>query len=125
MPTPEDIDADMLAFWNGAGGHTWVARQEHTDRILAPVTEALLRFAAPRAGERVLDVGCGCGAVTLAMARAVGPQGSVAAFDISEPMLEEGRARAKASYIAAVRRRCDDRHPWERRRWSEARGRST
>jgi hypothetical protein len=31
MAAPEEINADMLAFWNGKGGHTWVARQEHTD----------------------------------------------------------------------------------------------
>src|SRR6516165_7970528 len=30
MAAPEEINADMLAFWNGKGGHTWVARQEHT-----------------------------------------------------------------------------------------------
>jgi hypothetical protein len=53
MVVPEEINADMLAFWNGKGGHTWVARQEHTDITLTPVTDALLHFAAPRAGERV------------------------------------------------------------------------
>jgi hypothetical protein len=60
MAAPEEINADMLAFWNGKGGHTWVARQEHTDVTLTPVTDALLGFAAPRAGERVVDIGCGC-----------------------------------------------------------------
>jgi precorrin-6B methylase 2 len=49
-----------------------VARQEHTDITLTPVTEALLAFAAPRPGERVLDIGCSCGATTLEFARAVG-----------------------------------------------------
>jgi len=44
----EEINADMLAFWNGQGGHTWVARQAHTDTTLAPVTEALLARAARR-----------------------------------------------------------------------------
>jgi hypothetical protein len=43
---PEQINADQLAFWNGPGGHTWVARQEHTDITLAPVTEALLHKPA-------------------------------------------------------------------------------
>jgi SAM-dependent methyltransferase len=99
---PEQINADQLAFWNGAGGHTWVARQEHTDITLAPVMEALLAFAAPRTGERVLDIGCGCGATTLEFARAVGPAGRVAALDISGPMLAEGQARAEAAGIANV-----------------------
>jgi len=98
----EQINADQLAFWNGPGGHTWVARQEHTDITLAPVTEALLAFAAPQSGERVLDIGCGCGATTLEFARAVGPAGRVAALDISGPMLAEGQARAKAAGIANI-----------------------
>ena len=42
MAAPEEINADMLAFWNGKGGDIWVARQEHTDITLAPVTNALL-----------------------------------------------------------------------------------
>ena len=102
MADPEQINADQLAFWNGPGGQTWVARQEHTDITLAPVTEALLAFAAPHTGERVLDIGCGCGATTLEFARAVGPAGRVAALDISRPMLAEGRARAKTAGIANI-----------------------
>jgi SAM-dependent methyltransferase len=98
----EQINADQLAFWNGPGGHTWVARQEHTDITLAPVMEALLAFATPHTGERVLDIGCGCGATTLEFARAVGPVGRVAALDISGPMLAEGKARAKAAGIANI-----------------------
>jgi SAM-dependent methyltransferase len=99
---PEQINADQLAFWNGPGGHTWVARQEHTDITLAPVTEALLAFARPQTGERVLDIGCGCGATTLEFARAVGTSGRVAALDISGPMLAEGQARANAAGIANI-----------------------
>jgi SAM-dependent methyltransferase len=102
MADPEEINADMLAFWNGQGGRIWAARQAHTDTTLTPVTEALLAFAAPRTGERILDVGCGCGAPTLEFARAVGPTGRVAALDISGPMLAEGEARAKAAGIANV-----------------------
>jgi SAM-dependent methyltransferase len=102
MADLEQTNANMLAFWNGQGGHTWVARQAHTDTTLTPVTEALLGFAAPRVGERVLDVGCGCGAPTLDFARAVGPSGRVAALDISGPMLAEGEARAKAAGIANI-----------------------
>ena len=100
--TAAEINADMLAFWNGKGGHTWVARQEHTDITLAPATDALLAFAAPRAGERVLDIGCGCGAFTLELAHAVGASGRVAGLDISGPMLAEAERRASAAGIANV-----------------------
>jgi SAM-dependent methyltransferase len=102
MATPDEINADMLAFWDGQGGQTWVARQAHTDTTLAPAIDALLAFAAPQPGERVLDVGCGCGASTLDFARAVGPAGRVAALDISGPMLAEARARAAAAGIVNV-----------------------
>ena len=50
MAAPQEISADMLAFWNVNGGHTWVARQAHTDMTLTPVTDASLAFAAPRGG---------------------------------------------------------------------------
>jgi len=102
MATPEEINADMLAFWNGKGGDTWVDRQEHTDITLMPVTDALVAFAAPRAGERVVDIGCGCGAPTLEFARAVGPSGRAVGLDISGPMLAEGKRRANAAGIANV-----------------------
>ena len=55
-----------------------MARQERADVALAPVTEALLTFAAPRPGERVPDVGCDC------------PAAHVAALDISGPTLAAG-----------------------------------
>src|SRR6516164_5146172 len=102
MAAAEEINADMLAFWNGKGGHTWVARQAHTDITLTPVTNALLAFAAPRPGERVMDIGCGCGAPTLEFARAVGPSGRVAGLDISGPMLAEGKRRASAAGITNI-----------------------
>jgi SAM-dependent methyltransferase len=102
LSSPEQFNADQLAFWNGRGGQTWVARQAHTDTTLSEVSAELLDLAAPRPGERVLDVGCGCGASSLDMARAVGPGGRVVALDISGPMLEEARARAAAAGIGNV-----------------------
>lgn len=78
----------------------WLVR--HTDITLMPVTDALLAFAAPCTGDRVVDIGCGCGAPTLEFARAVGPSGRVAGFDISGPMLVEGERRADAAGIANI-----------------------
>ncbi len=102
MTDPAQVNADQLAFWNGAGGATWVARQAHTDITLAPVSDALVALAAARPGERILDVGCGCGATTLEFARIVGRTGRVAGLDISGPMLAEGRARAETTGVTNV-----------------------
>jgi SAM-dependent methyltransferase len=98
----DEINADQLAFWNGIGGTTWVSRQAHTDTILQPVYDALVAHAAPRIGESVLDVGCGCGASTLDFARAVGPTGAVEALDISGPMLAEAQHRANAAGLTNI-----------------------
>jgi SAM-dependent methyltransferase len=102
MADPNQFNADQLAFWNGPGGDIWVARQDHTDITLSPVSKALLSLAAARAGERVLDVGCGCGASTLEMARAIAPVGHVTAVDISRPMLALAQARAREAGIGNV-----------------------
>src|SRR6476646_9434765 len=73
--------------WNGIDGEFWVRQQDRLDRTLAPVTVPLLAFAAPRSGSAVIDVGCGCGATTIELARAVGPFGRVVGIDLSGPML--------------------------------------
>lgn len=57
--------------------------------FFGPVGERLVSLLEPRAGERCLDVGCGRGAVTLPLARSVGPSGSVDALDISSAMVAE------------------------------------
>ena len=79
--------------WNGIDGEFWTRQQDRMDRTLAPVTGPLLAFAAPRSGSTILDVGCGCGATTIELARAVGPSGRVVGLDISEPMLALARTR--------------------------------
>ncbi|HUB98038.1 MAG TPA: class I SAM-dependent methyltransferase [Stellaceae bacterium] len=89
----DPANAGMIDYWNGAGGDAWIARQERQDADIARVTETLLGRAALRPGERVVDIGCGTGNVTVEAVRLVAPQGSVLGIDISAPML--GRARER------------------------------
>ncbi len=83
----------QIEYWNGAVGERWARLQETIDASLAPITKALLPFANPRPRERVLDIGCGCGTTSYALAKAVGPEGNVTGVDISEPMLAVARSR--------------------------------
>ena len=63
---------------------------------LAGAQRALLARAALRPGERVLDVACGTGLVTLAAARSVGPRGRVVGVDLSGVMVDSAARRACA-----------------------------
>jgi SAM-dependent methyltransferase len=90
-PTGHDLNADQIAYWNGLGGQHWTDRQQHQDKLLAPVSEILIDRAGVKAGERIIDVGCGCGATTIVLAQKVGPTGHVVGVDISAPMLARAR----------------------------------
>jgi SAM-dependent methyltransferase len=99
-PTGHERNADQIAYWHGPGGQHWTARQEMQDALLAPVSEILIDRAKPGPGERVIDIGCGCGSTTIALAEKVGPAGHVLGVDISAPML--ARARELAPMDAPV-----------------------
>ncbi len=87
-------NADQIAYWNGPGGQRWATRQAAQDIVLQPVLDLLIDRAAPKAGERVVDVGCGSGASRFAMAAKVAPPGHVLGVDVSEPMLTRARQSA-------------------------------
>ena len=92
-------NAAQIEFWNGQAAAGWVEHQQHMDALLEPLSVAALQRAAIKSGERVLDVGCGCGATSLAMACA-GAQ--VTGVDISAPMLERARQLASAANLQAT-----------------------
>ncbi|MBV8925560.1 MAG: methyltransferase domain-containing protein [Bradyrhizobium sp.] len=94
-PTGHDRNADQIAYWNGPNGRRWTDRQAEQDVLLAPVSDALIGRAAPKSGERVIDVGCGCGSISVALAEKVAPSGFVLGVDISVPMLTRARERAR------------------------------
>ena len=91
LPAGHDRNADQIAYWNGPGGQHWADRQQAQDVVLAPVSDVLIDRAHAKAGERIIDVGCGCGATTIALAQKVGLAGHVLGIDISAPMLARAR----------------------------------
>jgi len=98
----EDPNAGQAEYWNAACH--WVDEQIEHDEMLEPLGRLAMDALAPASGERVLDVGCGTGTTTFALAEAVGPDGEAVGADISVPMLERARSRVgppNASFLEA------------------------
>jgi len=97
MPNTEQSE-----YWDGSGGKHWVAEQARYDRINGGFGDRLVEVLSPQSGERVLDVGCGNGAMSLAIGPLVAPEGSVLGLDLSGPMLKTATARAGRAGLTNV-----------------------
>ncbi|MDM0032847.1 class I SAM-dependent methyltransferase [Variovorax sp. J22P271] len=99
-------DNEQTALWNGRAGRAWVDAQEVLDQMFKPFEDRLAEAVRAADAHRVLDVGCGTGSTTLAVARLLGAEGRCTGIDISEPMIAAARARAEregtpASFVGA------------------------
>ena len=83
-----------IEIWNGPIGDRWVEFQESMDARIRPFGAAAVAKANLRAGMRVLDVGCGCGDLTIDAAKVVGATGRAVGLDVSKPMLVRAAERA-------------------------------
>ena len=83
----------QIDYWNAQAGETWSRFNELLDRQIEPLGREAMRALGPLPGERIVDIGCGCGQTTMALAERVGAAGAVMGADISRPMLEVARAR--------------------------------
>ncbi|MDJ1015705.1 MAG: class I SAM-dependent methyltransferase [Paracoccaceae bacterium] len=84
---------DSADYWSGPSGQSWIAREEEMDHLLEDVARLVIEEGNPVKGARVIDIGCGTGALSLMAAEAVGPEGRVLASDISEPLLQRAAER--------------------------------
>lgn len=107
MTTTHQIDGEQERLWNDTAGRAWVEMQPVLDQMFRPFEDLLVETALAGPGGRVLDVGCGTGSTTLAIARWLGARGCCTGIDISEPMLAAARARAERDGSAASFIRAD------------------
>ena len=91
---------DQWAAWNGAEGERWVRYSKERVRG-GDLVEPLVRGARIGGADRVLDIGCGTGGLTLAAAR-VAERGAAVGVDLSALMITEARATAAAAGLRNV-----------------------
>jgi len=89
------INEEQAAHWNGQAGHAWVQAQEVIDGLYRPFEDLIVEAVAGASEASVLDVGCGTGSITVAMARRLGAGARCVGVDISEPMIAAARLRAE------------------------------
>lgn len=88
--------------WDGDKGGNWVQYEDRYEAAHRGFLPALFEAAAIGATDRVLDVGCGCGATTRQAARAAS-SGHALGLDLSSPMLERARECARLEGLENVR----------------------
>ncbi|WP_175717001.1 class I SAM-dependent methyltransferase [Burkholderia anthina] len=89
------------ALWNGPSGLAWVDARTSLDRMFEPFETLLADAAAASSARSVLDVGCGTGAVTRAIARRLGEHAHCTGVDISARMIAAAQDRAEREGLRA------------------------
>jgi SAM-dependent methyltransferase len=86
--------SDENKIWTDAGSSGWIAEQDLLDAILRPFEDILLQGISFSAVTRALDIGCGTGGTTVALARRFGTKSISTGIDISQSMITAARTRA-------------------------------
>jgi len=95
-------NAEQVQRWNGEGAQKWIANRERHRAAHQRLIPHLFAAAGISPGDRVLDIGCGCGETTITAATAASG-GSALGLDLSAPMLEVARQLAAEAGAANAR----------------------
>lgn len=92
----------QTALWNARASEVWVTQQTLLDRLFLPFEELLAHKVRESGAANLLDIGCGAGATTIAAANAIAGRGQCTGLDISAPLIELARSRARNEDIGNV-----------------------
>lgn len=80
--------------WRAQVGRNWAQSYHLTDRSFSGLTQRLLERISEREGHNVLDIGCGAGELSLAIARNR-PYAQVLGVDVSPDLVEQAKQRGE------------------------------
>lgn len=85
-----------------ATGQAGMSRLRLLHTVYGPSTESLLATIGIQPGMQIVDIGCGIGLVTCALAQRVGPTGHVVGLDMSAAQLEVARHEAVTAGLTNI-----------------------
>lgn len=89
----EVVNTDQAAAWDGHEGDVWAEHADRYDRASSRIWRHFTDAQLVGVADRVLDVGCGAGGPTRALAR-IAFDGELTGVDLSTKMLEVARQRS-------------------------------
>ncbi|KJS24141.1 MAG: SAM-dependent methyltransferase [Hyphomonadaceae bacterium BRH_c29] len=102
MSETPPANAEQAEQWNGPGARSWIQAQTLLDQTFLNFEKMLVEAVKAAGASTVLDIGCGTGATTRAIARQLGPDGRALGLDISAPMIARATELAKTEGSAAL-----------------------
>jgi ubiquinone/menaquinone biosynthesis C-methylase UbiE len=107
MTATQDSNPQWGASYRLVAAEKWKAKSAAMGRA---VTEALVTYACPQQGMRVLDLASGTGEPAISLASKVGSEGHVTALDLSADLLKIAEERARQRGLTNVSTRQADAH---------------
>jgi SAM-dependent methyltransferase len=99
----EGPNREQVTYWSEVAGPKWVSLERHLEAQIGAIGRMAIDRLALERGERVIDVGCGCGGTSLHIAERVGSEGFVLGVDVSQPMLAIAEQRRREAQAQSVR----------------------
>ena len=102
MAAHDNITTKPIHHWPSEASELYLRDADRIEALNGPFGEAMLDAAALKSGERVLDVGCGCGTTAVEAARRVRPGGTVVGVDVTAALLDRARREASACGVDTI-----------------------
>lgn len=94
--------------WNGEVGERWLKYLVPFESMISPINASLMKAAAFKPGEQVVEVGSGGGKNVIEIAKAVAPSGRVLGVDVAEILIAHSKKRAAEAGVDNVELKCAD-----------------
>ena len=86
------INIEQEELWNGSFGEGFIRSEDYLHRLIEPFSKTAIDRVNAQPGDYILDVGCGCGSTSIALAQS---GAKIRGIDISEKMISRAIEKSK------------------------------